>query len=259
MAAVTRFAPSPTGYLHLGHARSALEVAQAARALGAAMLLRIEDIDHTRCRPAFDAALIGDLAWLGLSYDGAIRRQSQHRAEYLAVLDDLRARGLVYPDVRARSGAAMPGPPAWRLSLAAARTALGSRWEGLGYHDMDHGWRPVDPAPHGDVVLARRDIALSYHLCVVWDDALQGVTHVVRGRDLEAETAVHVLLQALLDLPTPAYRHHALLMAPEAGKKLSKRDGAEAIRALREAGWTREAVLAASGAGLDATPGGAPL
>jgi glutamyl-Q tRNA(Asp) synthetase len=246
MTAVTRFAPSPTGYLHLGHVRSALEVARAAEALGARMLLRIEDIDHTRCRPAFDAALMEDLSWLGLTYDGPVRRQSVHRADYEGALAALRARGLIYPDARARSGAALDGPPAWRLDMAAARTELGSGWTKLGYHDMDRGWRSVDPEPHGDVILARRDIGLSYHLCVVWDDALQGVTHVIRGRDLEAETAVHVLLQTLLDLPTPVYRHHDLVMAPSGHAKLSKRDGAESLRALRAAGWTPGEVIAAA-------------
>lgn len=254
MAPVTRFAPSPTGYLHLGHARSALEVARAAQELGAAMLLRIEDIDHTRCRPAYDAALVEDLAWLGLTYDGEVRRQSAHRTDYEQALAALRARGLIYPDARARSGAALAGPPAWRLNLAAARMELGSDWTKLGYHDLDQGWRSVDPGPHGDVILARRDIGLSYHLCVVWDDALQGVTHVIRGRDLEAETAVHVLLQALLGLPTPAYRHHDLVMSATGGAKLSKRDGAESLRALRAAGWTQSAVIAAAFAGSEGLP-----
>jgi glutamyl-Q tRNA(Asp) synthetase len=247
MPPVTRFAPSPTGYLHLGHARSALEVARSAQALGARMLLRIEDIDHTRCTPAFSQALIEDLAWLGLAYETPVRVQSAHRDEHLAVLEGLKARGLVYADDRARSGAKLEGPPAWRLSLERARETLGpARWADLGYQDLDTGWRPVDPSPHGDIVVGRRDIGLSYHLCVVWDDALQGVTHVVRGRDLEDQTAVHVLLQALLDVPTPAYRHHALILADDGAKKLSKRDGATALRALRAAGWSRDDVITAA-------------
>jgi glutamyl-Q tRNA(Asp) synthetase len=274
--AVTRFAPSPTGLLHLGHVRSALEGWQAARAAGGRFLLRLEDIDGTRCRAEYAAAILDDLAWLGLHWDGPVRRQSEHFADYQAALDRLAAMGLLYPcfctrrDIAAevaRAGAAPHGDVgtpypgtcrhldrtvreerrrsgrdyALRLDIAQALALTGPlAWteEGIG-----PGPRRADPAPFGDVVLARKDTPASYHLAVTVDDALQGVTLVTRGADLQGATHVHRLLQALLDLPTPRYRHHAL-MTDAAGRRLSKRDGALAVRAMRGRGMNAEEVLA---------------
>jgi glutamyl-Q tRNA(Asp) synthetase len=272
---VTRFAPSPTGYLHLGHVRSALEGWRAARAAGGRFLLRLEDIDHTRCRPKFAAAIVEDLAWLGLDWDGPIRRQSEHFAEYRAALAGLDTAGLIYPcfctrrDIRAEiaraggapqgnEGAPYPGTCrrlgaaersarraqrtdyALRLDAAAALTRTGPlAW-------VDDG-RPVaaEPAALGDVVLARKEVPTSYHLAVTLDDAVQGVSLVTRGADLFAATHIHRLLQALLGLPTPHYRHHPLLSDAE-GMRLAKRDGALTIRAMRQAGMTPAAILGAA-------------
>jgi glutamyl-Q tRNA(Asp) synthetase len=271
---VTRFAPSPTGYLHLGHVRSALAGWQAARAAGGRFLLRIEDIDHTRCRPEFSTAISEDLAWLGLDWDGPIRRQSQHFADYRAALDKLEEAGLLYPcfctrrsisDEMARAGAApqgelgLPYPGTCRrlstgervVQRAAADYALRldvtealQRAGSLVWHEDG---RPVvaEPAQAGDVVLARKEAPASYHLAVTVDDALQGVTLVTRGADLYAATHIHRLLQALLGLPTPHYRHHQLL-TDAAGRRLAKRDGAPTIRAMRAAGMTPDAVIAAA-------------
>ncbi|MBA4793459.1 MAG: tRNA glutamyl-Q(34) synthetase GluQRS [Phenylobacterium sp.] len=268
---VTRFAPSPTGYLHRGHAFSALTAFEAARAAGGTFLLRIEDIDATRVRPAFEAAIFEDLAWLGLSWPTPVRRQSEHMADYEAALEQLRARGLVYRCFRTRReiaqamasaphgameqfrGAPLPpeeeaerldrGEPfAWRLSLAAAEARLGG-FDRLSFVEEgrgpsgEHGSIAARPELGGDVVLARKDVGVAYHLAVVVDDALQGVTHVIRGQDLFEATHVQRLLQALLDLPTPVYRHHRLLVGPD-GKRYAKRDRAETLRALREAGVT---------------------
>jgi glutamyl-Q tRNA(Asp) synthetase len=262
---VTRFAPSPTGYLHLGHVRSAWEGWRAARQDGGRFLLRIEDIDRTRCRPEFDAAIIKDLAWLGLAWDGEVRRQSAHFDDYRAALVRLADEGVLYPcfctrrDIQveiAWAGGAPQGEAAavypgtcrrlsateraariasgidyaLRLDLAAAlaRTGPLEWWE--------EGRRvPADPQRLGDVVLARKDVPVSYHLAVAVDDALQGVTLVTRGVDLFAATHIHRVLQALLDLPTPAYRHHPLL-TDAAGRRLAKRDKALTVRAMREAG-----------------------
>jgi len=268
---VTRFAPSPTGYLHRGHAFSALTGFAAAQAAGGRFLLRVEDIDFTRCRPPFEAAIYEDLAWLGLSWETPVRRQSEHMDAYRAALEGLKARGLLYRCFRTRAeiaqaidsaphgaleayrGAPLPPdeeaarlaagePYAWRLSLDAAARALG------GFADLsfveegegpggEHGLIPARPEVGGDVLLTRRDIGVAYHLAVVVDDALQAVTHVVRGRDLFEATHVQRLLQALLGLPTPVYRHHRLLTNAE-GQRLSKRDGAQTLRSLREAGKT---------------------
>ncbi|MFN3574623.1 MAG: tRNA glutamyl-Q(34) synthetase GluQRS [Phenylobacterium sp.] len=268
---VTRFAPSPTGYLHRGHAFSALTAFEAARAAGGTFLLRIEDIDVTRARPAFEAAIFEDLAWLGLSWPTPVRRQSEHMADYEAALERLRARGLVYRCFRTRReiaqtmasaphgameqfrGAPLPpeeeaerldrGEPfAWRLSLAAAEARLAG-FDRLSFVEEgqgpsgEHGNIAARPELGGDVVLARKDVGVAYHLAVVVDDALQGVTHVIRGQDLFEASHVQRLLQALLDLPTPVYRHHRLLVGPD-GKRYAKRDRAETLRALREAGVT---------------------
>ena len=276
---VTRFAPSPTGYLHLGHVRSAFEGWQAAREAGGRFLLRLEDIDHTRCRAEYAAAIIEDLGWLGLDWDGEIRRQSEHLADYRAALARLEAAGLLYPcfctrrEIAAeiaRSGGApqadadgqigMPYPGicrgltaaeraerrgraadyALRLDVAAALQRTGP----LSWREDDR-LVMADPAALGDVVLARKETPTSYHLAVTLDDALQGVTLVTRGADLFAATHIHRLLQALLDLPTPRYRHHPLLTDAQ-GRRLAKRDGAMTVRAMRQAGMTRDAMLAAA-------------
>ncbi|HYD46314.1 MAG TPA: tRNA glutamyl-Q(34) synthetase GluQRS, partial [Phenylobacterium sp.] len=253
MTFVTRFAPSPTGYLHKGHAFSALTAHAAAREAGGRFLLRIEDIDATRCRPQFEAAILEDLAWLGLDWETPVRRQSEHMADYEAALDQLRGRGLVYRCFRTRKEIAedigraphgpmeafrgRPLPPgeeaallaqgrpfAWRLSLDAALATLDAA--ALTFRE-EGGEAPVvltaRPGLGGDVVLARKDVGVAYHLAVVVDDALQGVTHVIRGEDLAEATHVQRLLQALLDLPTPVYRHHGLLTGPD-GRRLAKRD-----------------------------------
>ncbi|ACJ01454.1 tRNA glutamyl-Q(34) synthetase GluQRS [Rhodospirillum centenum] len=284
---VTRFAPSPTGYLHLGHAHSALAGWRAARSAGGRFLLRIEDIDPQRCRPEFDAAIREDLAWLGLDWDGPVRRQSEHPDDYRAALARLRALGVLYPcfcsrkeiqEEIARAGHAphltptaaggAPGPEgplypgtcrrldpgeaqarlaegrphAWRLDIARALELTGP----LCWHDRERGMQTAVPGILGDVVLARRDTPTSYHLSVTVDDHLQGVTLVTRGVDLFEATHVHRLLQALLGLAVPEYHHHGLL-TNAAGERLSKRDGAKALRALRAEGWTPAAVRTLAG------------
>jgi glutamyl-Q tRNA(Asp) synthetase len=273
---VTRFAPSPTGYLHLGHVRSALEGRRAAREAGGRFLLRLEDIDRTRCRPEFAAAITRDLAWLGLDWDGPVRRQSEHFADYRAALARLDAAGLIYPcfctrrDIQAeiaRAGGApqgemgLPYPGTCRhLGTAeraerraaardyALRLDVGAAMARTGPLAWVEGDRRVeaDPAALGDVVLARKEMPTSYHLAVTLDDALQGVTLVTRGVDLFAATHIHRLLQALLGLPTPQYQHHPLLIDAQ-GRRLAKRDRALTIRAMREAGMSPVEVLAAAG------------
>jgi len=261
----TRFAPSPTGYLHRGHAFSGLTAFEAARAAGGRFVLRIEDIDATRCRPEFEAAILEDLAWLGLTWAAPVRRQSEHLDDYQAALARLEADGLLYRCFRTRRevaeamasaphgamevfrGAALPAdeeaqrlaagePFAWRLSLDAAARKLGG-FEDLSFLEEGEGVVPMRPALGGDVVLARKDVGVAYHLAVVVDDALQGITHVIRGRDLFDATHVQRLLQALLDLPAPTYRHHRLLTGPD-GKRFAKRDRAETLRSLRERGMS---------------------
>lgn len=265
-ATVTRFAPSPTGFLHLGHAHAAITAWRAAREAGGRFLLRIEDIDPTRCRPDFTDAILEDLAWLGLDWDGEVRVQSRHLAEYRGVLEALAARGLLYPcfctraDIAreiAASAAAPHGPDgplypgtcrrlsgaelaariaagephALRLDMEAALAALPAP---LSFRE--HGSpRRCDPARFGDAVLARKDIPASYHLCVTHDDALQGVTLVTRGADLLPATDLHRLLQALMGWPAPDYAHHPLL-TDATGKRLAKRDRAATLRDLRAAG-----------------------
>ncbi len=262
--AVTRFAPSPTGALHLGHAYSALLAHRFARDHGGAFLLRIEDIDPGRSRAEHVDGIIEDLAWLGIEWDGEILFQSERLGLYREALDRLREAGLIYPCFCTRSaiaaeiaasasaphgpdGPLYPGtcrglgeadrerrmavePHAWRLDMAKAAAGAGP----LYWRDGDTEVQ-AEPKAFGDVVLARKDAPVSYHLAVTVDDAAQGVTDVVRGRDLYAATDVHRLLQALLDLPTPLYHHHPLLLDPE-GRRLAKRNGAPTLRALREGG-----------------------
>jgi glutamyl-Q tRNA(Asp) synthetase len=270
---VTRFAPSPTGHLHLGHAHSALAGWLRARADSGRFLLRIEDIDPARCRPEFEAAILEDLGWLGLDWDGPVRRQSDHLADYQAALDRLHDMGLLYPcfcsrkDIAAAvaaphgpEGPVYPGtcrnqpadlvrerqargdPYALRLDVAKAQATTGP----LTFSDERQGTIQARPETLGDVVLARRDAPASYHLCVTVDDHLQGVTLVTRGVDLFHATHIHRLLQAILDLNVPTYRHH-LLLTNAAGERLSKRDGAMAIRALRQAGRSAAEVRAMAG------------
>jgi glutamyl-Q tRNA(Asp) synthetase len=273
---VFRFAPSPNGYLHLGHAFSALLNFEAARQSGGRLLLRIEDIDAARCKPEFEAAIYEDLGWLGIVWEPEVRRQSEHLVEYRAALERLSEQGLVYPSFESRAeiarlvaereakaqwprdpdGAPLypgsangldPGaraslseeraPAALRLDMAAACARAGP----LGW--IEHGAGPkgesglvtARPEAWGDVILARKQIPTSYHLSVVLDDALQGVTEVVRGEDLFWSTSVHRLLQQLLALPAPAYRHHRLVL-DRAGRKLSKSTLATGLRELRAAG-----------------------
>ncbi len=276
---VTRFAPSPTGLLHLGHAHSALFAEQEAK--GGRFIVRIEDIDRARCRPAFEAAIAEDLAWLGLRWETPARRQSEHMDDYARALDTLNVAGLLYPcfctrrDIAAEIAAAgvaphpdpagSDGPPypgtcrtlaeteraakvaqgipfALRLDVAAALRRTGP----LAWTDRATGEQNARPGVFGDVLLARKDVPASYHLAVTVDDALQGVTLVTRGEDLFAATHVHRLLQALLDLPTPLYHHHRLL-TDAMGRRFAKRDKSLTLRALREAGKTPEEVRAMAG------------
>jgi glutamyl-Q tRNA(Asp) synthetase len=275
---VFRFAPSPNGYLHLGHAYSALLNFDLVKSSGGRFLLRIEDIDATRCRPEYEAAIHEDLAWLGIAWETPVRRQSEHLADYREAVEKLIAEGLVYPSFETRGEIAKlaarreadapwprdpdgvplyPGEAKWlapdararkiesgvpfalRLDMAAACARAGA----LGW--VEHGRGPdgktgtvaARPQAWGDVILARKEMPTSYHLAVVIDDALQGVTEVVRGVDLFWSTSVHRLLQALLGLPAPAYRHHRLVLDGE-GRKLSKSTQATGLRELRARGTT---------------------
>jgi glutamyl-Q tRNA(Asp) synthetase len=272
---VFRFAPSPNGYLHLGHALSALINFEMARAAGGRLLLRIEDIDRARCRPDYEEAIYQDLAWLGIAWEEPVRRQSAHFDDYRAALARLDGLGLLYPSFESRSeiaalvaarearapwprdpdGAPLyPGdartlspderrrrvasgqPYALRLDMPAAVACAGPlTWNETGSGGGESRSVAAAPAMWGDVVLARKDTPTSYHLAVVVDDARQGVTNVVRGQDLFRSTAVHRLLQALLDLPAPHYHHHRLVLDAD-GQKLSKSTRATALRALRDGG-----------------------
>ncbi|MFC5342578.1 tRNA glutamyl-Q(34) synthetase GluQRS [Brevundimonas staleyi] len=273
MAFVTRFAPSPTGLLHRGHAFSALTAFTAAREAGGRFLLRIEDTDFTRCRPAYEEAILDDLKWLDLDWEQPVRRQSEHRPDYDAALDQLRELGVLYRCFRTRKellalagmaphaddpadAQAFAGGPlspdeeaeklaagqpfAWRLSLAAARDRLGG-FEHLTWVEetAGPGQKTATPERLGDMVLGRKDIGAGYVIASVVDDALQGVTYVIRGEDLIETTSIQRVLQALLDLPTPVYRHHPLLLGPD-GKRYAKRDGSVTLAALREAGVTAQ-------------------
>lgn len=285
---VFRFAPSPNGRLHLGHAFSALMNERLAKRFGGRLLLRIEDIDVARCRPEFEQGIHEDLAWLGIRFDAAIRRQSEHFDDYRAALDRLQAKALIYPcfcsrgqiaravEVKeAETGRPWPrdpdGSPLYpgtcralpsheaakrvasgeahvsRLAMGRAAAAMGGE---AGYWLFDEAGREARvaaaPARWGDVVLARKDVPTSYHLAVVVDDALQGVTHVVRGRDLEAATDIHLVLQRLLDLPMPRYHFHRLLQ-DETGQKLAKSRMSEGLAELRAHGITAADIRARLG------------
>ena len=264
---VLRFAPSPTGRLHVGNGFSALYSFATAQRLGGRFLLRVEDIDQGRCRPEHEAAMLADLAWLGLHWEQPVRRQSEHMADYAAALKTLDAMGLIYPCFCTRKqiaaevaaapsaphgpdGILYPGtcrhlshgeaqdrvaggePHAFRLDVEMAAKQAGTK---LYWQDRQQGRQTLQPGLHGDVVLARKDTPTSYHLAVTVDDALQGVSHVTRGLDLFAASHVHRLLQALLDLPAPEYDHHSLIQAPD-GNRLAKRHGAKSLEELRDEG-----------------------
>ena len=281
-----RFAPSPNGYLHLGHALSALLNADMAKRADARLLLRIEDIDPARCRPEYEQAIYEDLAWLGIEWERPVRRQSEHFDEYRAALERLEREGLVYPAFESRAeisrlvteGEARTGKPwpvdpdgaplypasaramppqerarrraseqfALRLDMPCtlAQVKKSLRWQETGTGHT----REIEATPErwGDVVLGRKETPASYHLSVVLDDALQGVTHVVRGLDLYESTSVHRLLQELLGLPAPVYHHHRLILDND-GKKLAKRDPSTTLRDLRAGGWTAADVRGAVG------------
>ena len=278
--AVTRFAPSPSGHLHLGHAFAAIVARDAAA--GGRFLLRIEDIDTARCRPEFAAAILEDLRWLGLDWDGPVLRQSERGDAYRAALDRLGDTSLLYPcfctraDIRAEierspsaphgpDGPLYPGlcrglsdpersarlaaaePHALRLDMARAAALARDRAGGvLKWQDRDAGAVTAQPEQLGDIVLARKDLGVSYHLAVTVDDGFQGVTLVTRGADLFAATHAHRVLQALLDLPVPEYLHHRLITDAD-GNRLATRDGAMTLRRLREQGWTPDDVRKAVG------------
>ena len=256
----TRFAPSPNGALHLGHAYAAAQAHDLARQLGGAFLLRIEDIDGVRSRPELVEAIFDDLRWLGLDWDGEVLFQSSRLAAYDTALAELKARGLIYPCFCTRSqitaAGAQPGPEglvypgtcralsdgeradrmarephAWRLDVGKALAQTGA----LVWHDMAAGEQAAKPELFGDVALARKDAPASYHLAVTLDDAHQQISHVVRGRDLFLATHIHRLLQALLGLQVPLYRHHRLLAGGD-GRKLAKSEGAAALAGLRAQG-----------------------
>ena len=276
-----RFAPSPTGELHLGHAFSALTGWRAARAAGGRFLLRFEDLDQTRSRPEFVEGIYRDLAWIGVDWDDGVVFQSHRLPAYSAALAQLSQMGLTYPchctrrDIAEAASAPQEGagpmgpdglvypgtcrgrtdhvgrPAAIRLDMARAIEALSSV-DRLSFEELDQGPGGETGTIHvdaaalitgtGDVVLARRDGAPAYHLAVVVDDAWQGITHVTRGRDLFTATPIHRLLQALLGLPTPVYRHHRLIRSSD-GRRLAKRDKAHSLEKLRDEGWTRDDVL----------------
>ena len=275
---ITRFAPSPTGPLHLGHAYAALIAAD--RAGAGRFLLRIEDIDQSRCRPAYEAQIYDDLCWLGLSWPSPVMRQSDRMPAYRAALGQLAAKGVLYPcrctrvDIRAALSAPQEGAPllgpdglvypgtcrtrsmaeahpddALRLNMRSALALAG----GLAFEErgpLQPGRHVVDPEwmihNVGDVVLSRRDMGTSYHLSVVVDDAAQGITEITRGADLFDATGIHVLLQALLELLRPTYYHHDLIR-DEAGKRLAKRDDARAIALYRAQGVTPQGIRALTG------------
>lgn len=275
---ITRFAPSPTGWLHLGHAYAALFAHDEAQRASGRFLLRLEDIDLARSQPAYEQGIYDDLRWLGLTWEEPVRKQSEHLPEYRTALAKLSTLSLLYPcfctrreiqEEIARAGQAPHGTesPAYpgickrlstdevteritagrdyalRLDLEKAMLLAG---RSLLWQDLAHGEFIADPSPLGDVVLARKDTPTSYHLAVVVDDAAQGITVITRGEDLLAATHLHRVLQSLLGLPVPLWKHHRLI-TDETGKRLSKRDDARSLRALRESGWTPQRVREALG------------
>ena len=290
-APVLRFAPSPNGRLHLGHAYSALLNADLARAMGGVCRLRIEDIDPLRSKPELVEAIVADLAWLGLRYPEPIRRQSRHMEAYRGALRSLAARGLAYPcfcsrgQIRARTTAVSihdpdgapiyPGtcrtldptetssrrargePHTWRLDMGRALDAEPAPHRYRAFDGAGEGWVEADPARWGDAVIARRDVPASYHLAVVHDDAQEGITHVARGRDLEAATDLHALLQRLLALPSPRYHHHRLIR-DAGGDKLAKSRGSMSLADLRAAGASPADIRAHLGLALMECPEGVP-
>lgn len=292
---VFRFAPSPNGRLHLGHAYSALLNDDFARRFQGRFLLRIEDIDITRCRPEFERGIVEDLAWLGLDWEKPVRRQSEHFSDYEAAFHTLKGGGVAYPCFCSRkqiaeavacreteSGSAWPRDPdgaplypgicrglssedvearldrgeahTWRIDSAKAQELLPGP---NGYHRFDQEGSEeavtANPWRWGDAVIVRKDVPTSYHLSVVVDDALQGVSHVVRGQDLEAATDLHVLLQKLLGLPTPLYHHHGLILDPE-GDKLAKSRGSRSLNDLRAEGALPSEIRRRLGFGIQPTP-----
>jgi len=275
---VTRFAPSPTGYLHLGHAFSALIAFDAATKINGRFILRIEDIDLGRCKAEFEQAIYDDLQWLGLRWEQPVRRQSDHFAEYTTALEKLRSKEVVYrcfktrkeiTDEIARAPHLAPEGPegapyigarpavleesallaegkayAWRISIQRAKEVLGSAYDGLSFVEQtDQGSRTIAATPDifGDIVVARKDFGTSYHLSSAHDDALQGITHIIRGTDLYHAAHLHVLLQTLLDYPTPIYQHHRLI-TDESGSRLAKRNKSATIKSLRESGVTPQEI-----------------
>jgi len=271
---ITRFAPSPTGTLHLGHAFSALTAFHAAQDSQGRFLLRIEDIDQTRCQPEFETGIYEDLSWLGLTWETPVRRQSEHFELYEEALESLKNKGVLYrcfktrkeiaeeiaraPHLSANGPEGTPfigtvlktveerallaegKPYAWRLSIRAAQEVLKGLYADLEYTVEEDGKKisiKATPEIFGDIVIARKDFNTSYHLSSVYDDALQGITYVIRGEDLATAAHFHVLLQVLLNLPTPIYRHHRLILNKK-GERLSKRDKATSLKALREQGMT---------------------
>jgi len=277
-ATISRFAPTPNGRLHLGHAYSALRNAQFARESGGELLLRFEDVDPTRCKREFEHAILEDTSWLGVAFAGARRRQSEHLADYTAALSRLQRRGLVYPcfctrgDIVRTGGARDPDgaplhrggciavsasetserlaagePAAFRLNIARARSLARARlfWREFGEGDAEARVE-AEPEAWGDIVLRGKDRPATYHLAVVVDDARQGVTDVIRGRDLFASTSVHRLLQELLGFEPPRYRHHRLVL-DAAGAKMSKSASSQPLESLREAGLTAPDVRGALG------------
>lgn len=270
---VTRFAPSPSGPLHVGHLLAALQARRLADAHGGRCLLRVENIDQRAQHPEYMQLMYEDLHWLDLKFDGEVMVQTQRFDRYRAVLEQLRCAGLLYPCFCTRTeiknqvaemgraphatlGYLYPGtcrqlppdevveklaagvPHTWRLDMQRVQDLIGCPT----WHDLRRGTQRCVPTAYGDVVLARKDFPASYHLAVVVDDAAQGVTHVTRGADLFDSTHIHRALQGVLGLPVPQYCHHALLR-DNTGKRLAKRDGARSIASLRQAGYTPQQVL----------------
>ena len=268
---VTRFAPSPTGYLHIGHAASAAQNFAFAAKHGGTCLLRMEDIDTTRCTPEFEQAIYEDLSWLGFSWPTPVRRQSDHFADYDKVLQTLRTKDLVYRCFKTRKeimnditraphkhGVAFIGKPlpqaqeaelldqakpyAWRLSLKMCREILGKKFQNL-YFSNNGKKTKARPELLGDVILARKDVGTSYHIACTHDDAVQGVTDIIRGQDLLETTHIHRLLQEIMNWPVPHYHHHELIVDAH-GKRFAKRDKSATLRTMRQSGTEPENILA---------------